>query len=279
MGLTISYEFKLKADADTAREAIERLYRFAKTPPFQRLTEIMEYDPPDGRYVFAKPSAEQLRSKPGHRYLIRKRADGLKETVRVPPIHAMRFVAFSNGGETAAFGLASHPPMVIHREDVITHPPGCAEARQMGVGQPIEYATRLCGWYSWSSGCKTQYAAHPRHGGVENFVRVHTSIIAVLEECRRLGMSVKVADDGKYWKHRNVDRLVAQLGKWDGLVASVVGKLSDTLGSSGGTLIAPIKERSDFEHLEAKGETEIRKANQRPRKAAARRKRPPENAP
>ena len=58
------------------------------------------------------------------------------------------------------------------------------------------------------------------------------------------------------------------LRDWDALVAGFVGNLSDALGDQPGALIAPIKERPDFEHLEAKGIDVLRKmaARQRRRK-------------
>jgi hypothetical protein len=49
-------------------------------------------------------------------------------------------------------------------------------------------------------------------------------------------------------------------------VATVAGSVADALGHESGSLIAPIKERPDFEHLEAKGISELRKIAARPRR-------------
>ena len=258
MGLTIVYSYKLKASPDEARRIVGSLHNFAKTLPFDRVTDVLEFDPPDGRYQFARPDAAHRAWKPGNEYLRRRRADGAEETVVVPSLHAMSFVAHVRGAETAEFGLASHPPVVVHHEDVITQRRGRGEQRRVGAGPAVEFQTRLRGWYSWSQGCKTQYAANPAYGGVENFLRAHLSIFQMVDECRRLGLKVRVRDDGKYWRHGDRDKLLAELARWDELIAGFAGKLSDHLGGSGGAVVAPIKERPDFEHLEARGDQLLR---------------------
>ena len=50
------------------------------------------------------------------------------------------------------------------------------------------------------------------------------------------------------------------------IVARFAGGLSDAIGDEAGSLIAPIKERPDFEHLEAKGISVLRKIAARQRK-------------
>jgi hypothetical protein len=252
MGLTIAYQMKVKTDAEGARRLMAAMHKHAATLMFDKVTEVREYDSPDGQYAFTEGREGDRWRRPGWQYLTRKRDDGLKETVRVPPLHAMWFVAHAHGAETAEFGLASHPPIVVHHEDVVTYPPGCSESREIGAGKAVEFPTRLKGWYSWSGGCKTQYAARPDRGGVENFLQAHLAIIAVADECKHLGMTVKVSDDGRYWKHRSVEKLVLELAKWDELIAGFVGRLSDKLGDQV-SMVAPIKGRPDFEHLEAKG--------------------------
>jgi hypothetical protein len=79
---------------------------------------------------------------------------------------------------------------------------------------------------------------------------------------------VRVRDDTRYVKHRDGDRLLRSLRDWDAIVARIVGNLDDALGDESGTLAAPIKDRPDFEHLEAKGIAILRKiaARQRRRK-------------
>ena len=66
------------------------------------------------------------------------------------------------------------------------------------------------------------------------------------------GVNLRVRDDSGYAKHRDPDRLFCSLRNWDAIVANVVGRLGDAFGGPSASMIAPIKERPDFEHLEAR---------------------------
>lgn len=259
MGLSIYYRMKAKVDAEGARGLVGRLHAFVRTLPFDDVSPIFEYDPPDGRYIFERGDSENG-WKPGGHYLNRKRADGLSEMVEVPALHVVYFAANLRGSETASFGLASHPPVVVHHEDVIIHPPEGGDERRVGAGPAVEFPTRLRGWYSWSECCKTQYAANPKFGGVENFIRAHLSVFRVIDECKRMGLTTYIRDDAKYWRHRDQRKLLAELQRWDELIAGFAGRLSDKFGSVPGAIVAPIKDRPDYEHLEAKGEGRIEEA-------------------
>jgi hypothetical protein len=161
---------------------------------------------------------------------------------------------------------------VIHREDIVTHPPDCQEQRQISAGEAIEFNTRLSGWYSWSNSCKTQYAANPKFGGVDNFLRAHRAVYSAVDECKKLGLTTYIRDDAKYWRHRNDAKLVAELERWNELIASFVGRVGDKIGDARGGLIAPIKDRPDFEHLEARGNTRMREGRSGKKRAKHRRK-------
>lgn len=266
MGLTVYYDWKTRADPATARRLISKFRAIAQKLPFDEVSEIYEQDPPDGRGVFL------LYNHPfrqGGLYLSRKRADGGQETVHVPAQHALFFNVRVQGAETAPIGLASHPPVVLHREDVIErNEDGSEKGRGFGQGDPIEFATRRRGYYSWHSFCKTQYAGSPKLGGEANFLKAHLSLIELLDRIRMVGVKVQVRDDSRYARHRDVDRLLRSLRDWDAIVATFVGGLSDALGGEPGALVAPIKNRPDFEHLEARGIGVLRKmaARQRRRK-------------
>ncbi len=273
MGLTVYYELAIKTDADKARKLIKRMRAFACRLPFDSVSEIEEYDPPDGRLVFEQGDRKDGWGKPwtpGGLYLQRKRDDGLEELVNVPALHSLSFGANVRGSETASFGLASHPAVVVHHEDVVTQLELGGEERRVGAGPAVEFPTRLRGWYSWHGFCKTQYAASPRYGGVENFLRAHLSIYKMLDECKRLGMRMKVRDDGKYNLKRDQGRLLKELARMDELVAGVVGSLGDVLGREGAGgakgFAAPIKDRPDYEHLEARGEKRLRDIGKRGRR-------------
>ena len=145
---------------------------------------------------------------------------------------------------------------------------GSERERLLGQGDPVEFPTRRRGYYSWHSSCKTQYAGNPKLGGEANFLKAHLSLIELFDQINAAGVNVRVRDDSRYAKHRDVDRLLRSLREWNAIVAKFVGNIGDALGDKFGTLVAPIKERPDFEHLEAQGIGVLRRmaARQRRRK-------------
>jgi hypothetical protein len=266
MGLTVYYDWKTKTNLPSARRMIAKFRDIALKLPFDEVSEIHEQEPPDGKCAF-RPYSHSFRQ--GGLYLSRTRGDGNKETVHVPALHALFFHVRVQGAETAAIGLASHPPVVLHREDVIErNKDGSEWGRLLGRGDPIEFPTRRRGYYSWHSFCKTQYAGNPKLGGETNFLKAHLSLIELLDQIQMAGVKVRIRDDSRYAKHRDVDRLLRSVRKWDAIVATIVGKFGDALGDKSGSLIAAIKERPDFEYLEAEGISVLRRiaARQRRRK-------------
>ncbi|MEX0715208.1 MAG: hypothetical protein WD066_01405 [Planctomycetaceae bacterium] len=264
MGLTVYYDWKTKADAARARRMVARFRDVALELPFDDVSEIYEQDPPDGETKFRLYDAPFRR---GELYLSRKRGDGLKELVSVPALHAVFFFVRVEGAESAPIGLASHPPVVLHREDVVERDEDGAErGRRIGEGDPIEFPTRRRGWYSWHSFCKTQYAGNPRLGSEANFLKAHLSLIELLDRIQAAGVKVRMRDDSGYAKHRDADRLLRALRRWDAIIANFAGALGDALGDEAGSIAAPIMQRPDFEHLEARGMSELRKIAARPRR-------------
>jgi len=264
MGLTVYYDWKTKADARQARRAIKKFHAIARKLPFDEVSEIFEQDPPDGKSSFRLYDA---RFRQGGLFLPRKREDGAEETVEVPALHALFFYVQVRGAETATIGLASHPPVVLHREDVIEYnEDGTERGRLLGKGDPIEFPTRRRGWYSWHSFCKTQYAGSPKLGGEVNFLKAHLSLIELFDQMRAAGVKVRVRDDSRYARHRNVDRLLRSLRQWNEIVASIAGAFTDALKGETGSMVAPIKDRPDFEHLEANGVQLLRRLAARQRK-------------
>jgi hypothetical protein len=189
--------------------------------------------------------------------------------VHVPALHALFFNVRVQGAKNASIGLASHPSVVLHREDIIQrNKDGGERGRIFGQGDPIEFPTRRRGYYSWHSCCKTQYAGNPKLGGEANFLKAHLSLIELLDQIQAAGVKVRIRDDSRYAKHRDVDRLLRSLRDWNAIVARIVGSLADALGDESTGLTAPIMNRPDFEHLEAKGIKVLRNlaARQRRRK-------------
>jgi hypothetical protein len=269
MGLTVHYGWKTKIDLVEARRLVEEFRALALALPFDEVSDVYEQNPLDGDYRFV-PYDDPFHR--GDLYLSRTRGDGKRELVCVPAKHAVFFSARIEGAESVSIGLASHPPVVVHREDVIERDDDGSEfGRIVGAGDPIEFPTQLRGMYSWQSSCKTQYAGNPKLGGEVNFLRAHLSLIELLDQIGERGVEVKITDDSEYAAHRDVERLLSSLRRWDGLVAGFVGRICDEFGEELGEVIAPIKERPDFEHLEAKGVDELRKlaARQRRRRGGA----------
>lgn len=264
MGLTIHYEWKTKADGTAARRMVRKFRTLALKLPFDTVSEIYEQDSPDGKTMFI-PYEHSFRQ--GDLYLSRKRADNEEELVHVPALHAVFFVVHIEGAETATIGLANHPPVVHHREDVIERDENGRDCgRIIGQGDPIEFPTRRRGYYSWHSFCKTQYAANPKLGGEANFLKAHLTLIELFDQIQATGVKLQIRDDSKYARHRNVDRLLRSLREWNAVIANVVGKVSDALSDKPGAVVAPIKDRPDFEHLEAKGIDVLKKIAARQRK-------------
>src|SRR5437868_14301057 len=146
MGLTVSYDWKTKTDLASARRLIVKFRAMALKLPFDDVSEIYEQDPPDGESAFRRYD-DSFRQ--GGLYLSRTRGDGNEETVHVPALHTLFFHVHVEGAENASIGLASHPPIVLHREDVIEwNKDGSERGRRIGEGDPIEFPTRRRGYYS-----------------------------------------------------------------------------------------------------------------------------------
>jgi hypothetical protein len=72
--------------------------------------------------------------------------------------------------------------------------------------------TGLGGW-SWTSFCKTQYAAKPEVGGVANFLKCHLAVIGLLDAAKAIGFAVEVVDEGDYWEQRDTGALRGRASK------------------------------------------------------------------
>ena len=129
------------------------------------------------------------------------------------------------GCELAAFGF--------HAPDAHT-PPGADRGRHL----PND-------WF-WDGWCKTQYASNI---SVDHFVRCHTSLVALLDAAPRLGVRLSVQDEGGFWEHRDVPRLVAEVQRYNFIMATFTRQLRDSL-PAGTPLEAPIMEHPGFEQLE-----------------------------
>ena len=103
-----------------------------------------------------------------------------------------------------------------------------------------------CGEWYWRAFCKTQYASTV---SAEHFVRCHRLITHLLDFAVTLGVDVSVLDDGEYWETRDESLLMQHVERANHLVATLGGRLMDTLGADQ-PVHSPIFAHPRFEHLE-----------------------------
>ncbi len=233
MGLTIHYSLKAeKATTDKAKEAVEKLRQRALDLPFEQVSDIIDLkgnecdfnkmDREDPHFWLAIQSRDHLRI-----------SDKKNDEVACYDVIPTRIISISTwpgkGCEESNFGLCRYPKTILVN----------------GVKTP----TKLFGW-SWSSFCKTQYASDPNCGGVKNFIRCHLSVIKLLDYAKELGILDEVHDEGNFWEKRDIKALVEDIGEWNNMIAAFAGQLKDSFG---GSVVAPITDYPNFEHLEANG--------------------------
>ena len=100
---------------------------------------------------------------------------------------------------------------------------------------------------TWASFCKTQFA---NEYGMPNFLRAHMTVCAILEKAQDIGFKVKVDDESGFWTKRDVKDLAEVVGQWDQMIAAMFGTMKDAIPG----VVSPIQNRTDFEHLEMKGQ-------------------------
>lgn len=225
MGLTIHYSFESDArGADDARRLVEQLHRAACDLPFAEVGDLLEFSGADA-------DAENVDPHDPHRWLLIQSKHLLlrdDHAVLIAPLYVIAFATTPGEGcEDANFGLCRYPATIEFDGGTIS--------------------TGLDHWH-WMSFCKTQYASNPGDGGIENFLRCHLTIIRLLDWARELNMLAEVKDEGGFWEHRNVAKLIQTIGQWNRHLAGFVGQVKDWFGDD---FVAPITDYPNFEHLEA----------------------------
>jgi hypothetical protein len=244
MGLTIHYSFsKKRIDDGRAREFVQALHQTAQDLPFKEIGQIVELsgeqcdcekrlkDDPL-RWLLIQ-AGEDVEVKPKGR----REGAAWSSSFRVIPTRLIAFTAWAGEGcEDSNFGLCRYPKTI---------------ATERG---PLK--TGLSGWW-WSSFCKTQYASNPARGGVPNFLRCHLTVIAMLDRAKQLGILEDVDDEGGFWKKRDLQALVREIGSWNEMIAAFGGMLKNFVGDSSVKLVSPIAEFPNFERLEASGQSSL----------------------
>ena len=235
MGLTI--HFCLKANSRTesdARELVGRLRQRALDLPFARVGEIVDLSGRDADYK-VQPAESPAR------WLLIQAGQYVESGnchYAVAPQHVIAFETQPGDGcEPANFGLCRYPAFIEVDDQRVGFLPRKRRVR-----------TGLTGW-CWSSFCKTQYASNPECGGVQNFLRCHLSVIALLDFAKSIGMLEHVKDEGNYWEARDVEALAREVGSWNEMIAGFAGQLKDALGAN---VVSEITKFPNFEPLEAR---------------------------
>jgi hypothetical protein len=237
MGLTIHYTLKAKGMDASARKLVEALHQAALDLPFKETGDLVDLtgdecdfdkrtrDDPLRWLLIQAQGSVSLKHLPG---------ESEYSSRRVSPVRMIAFTAWPGEGcEESNFGLCQYPATTEHD------------------GKRI--LTRLSGW-RWSSFCKTQFASDPNCGGVQNFLRCHLTVIAMLDQAKQHGCLDEVRDEGGFWEARDVEALVKQVGSWNEMIAAFGGKLKDLCGDG---VEMPISEYPNFEQLEMAGQTQL----------------------
>ena len=224
MGLTIYYTISSRCSPSDATDAVRRFQIDARAMGFTNISDIFDL------------SADQLKfdrsmlGTNGGCFRLHASVQQLRHA-KIRPHRVIGFQCWPGDTEPSCIGLAGYP------------------------------TTRSSAWYwRWSSFSKTQYASLPDRGGIAHFLEAHKRLIRLLERIRTCGFKTRVRDDGGYWDSRDESLLLANLKKYNELVAAVVGRSGDVLDAHGVQRgIAPIRQHPEFEHLEAKGNADLSK--------------------
>jgi hypothetical protein len=219
MGLTIHYTLTLKDDVTSApiHEMARRTADYAHKIGCAEVGELLRADEStdDARLLFR----------------IGKRKDRCFSSV--PPWRGWLVAVLpGNGCETAVFGLCQYPARAEHDGRLVL--------------------TGFTGGWRFHSFCKTQYAGEH---GLDNFIKCHLMVVSLLDFWRSMGVSVRVNDEGGYWKTRSLEVLRSELHDYDRLVAAMGGMFKDVEG--GLAVKSPIFDYRNFERLEHEGQREF----------------------
>lgn len=104
----------------------------------------------------------------------------------------------------------------------IAHGPSGSESTSIWLQQ-------TGGAWAGHGSTKTLHAGRPQHGGDENFLVAHLSVIALLDATVQLGFQVTVADGGGFWQHRDIRRLLQEQERDARYVAGVVEQVAEEI--------------------------------------------------
>ena len=248
MGLTINYKLSLPGtlSADEVKKHLNALHQRCLDLPFENVSNMMEFTGKNCDFEQHRHNNEVcwLLIHANHHYHFKVvsgkpvYAEGSEATciMGVTPQHVIAFSTLVGPGcESAEFGLCMIPQFV-------TIPLNGARYRR-----PMPDSDK----WTFHSFCKTQYASDPRCGGTQNFLKCHLTVIKALDIAKEIGFDVTVNDEGDYFNNRDQTELLKNIGVHNEMIAGLAGQLDDAAKEAGMTTEAPIKQYSNFEHLEA----------------------------
>ncbi|MSR05994.1 MAG: hypothetical protein EXR93_02820 [Gemmatimonadetes bacterium] len=157
----------------------------------------------------------------------------------------LRFLA-----SVLAEGFPDDTPRMIGDVDMVqgfsVHPGDGCETAAFAFMRRTDESGSHTEWF-WHSSCKTQYASVISDS---HLVTCHAGLVKILDEAIRIGVDVVVRDETHYWDTRDEERLIAEVGAMNRIVAAFAGKLSDLSGMPDGHLRSPIFRHPRFERLE-----------------------------
>ena len=240
MGLTVHWKFSTrKRKKESVLSLLEKLRQRAMDMPFKGVGEIVILEGENVKFTAGDRDDPFLWEKITGQKYIEYPKQIWEKWARHDSISPEAILCFTidvgDGSESATIGFCKYPKYIEYVPNTIL-PHRKAKMEIKG------------GW-QMSSFCKTQYA---NEHGLENFLRCHKTLIDFLDYVDELGALESVSDEGDYYENRDLEKLAQEIGEWDSMVAALCGKIQDSLPENA-SLIAPIKNYSNFEYLEAKG--------------------------
>ena len=179
MGLTIHYS--LRSTARSPKQIgrlVEQIRQRATTLPFKTVGPVVEFEGDAADF-------QQLERSDPNRWLLIQSSHHVEVGNRCYSVPPSKVIAFctnpGDGCEPANFGLARYPGLIE------------VDGKKVRTG--------AAGW-RWGSFCKTEYASNGDCGGMENFIRCHLSVIALLDAAKAIGILGHVNDEGDYWERQ-----------------------------------------------------------------------------
>lgn len=189
MGLTVHYELQLSLNRDDATREMFLLHQRVEQLPVQSVSPLGVCNKPKIIDGFSAGDEEVLYS---GQY-------GDTQYVRVHPDWACGFHAnIGPGCESLSFQLYGYPATVRAPSHSLRK-----SYRVLKVNRP-----NLTGY----GFCKTEYAGSPQHGGPENFLKCHLTVIRALEIAKSFGLLIRVKDESGYWDSMELRDLLQASG-------------------------------------------------------------------